>query len=56
LTSQSKKTSLTGVTIMVRLVPPELWQRFKAQAALEGVTLRSLFVDALQLRLKKATK
>ena len=43
-------------TINLREVPDELHRRAKAEAALEGITLKALIVKALEEYLKKKKK
>ncbi len=41
-------------TVMVKRFPVELWQRLKAQAALEGRTLQDVVAAAIQRYLDAA--
>ena len=40
--------------VFIRLMPTELWRKVKAQAALEGTSLRGAVIEALTLWLKDA--
>lgn len=45
---------MAGMSISLKEVPPELWQRFKVQAAVEGTTLHALFIRVIGGYLKTA--
>lgn len=36
------------MNFLLRDIPPDLWRRVKARAALEGTTLRALFLAFLE--------